>query len=250
MNKIDDIRHAFVSKYKNKEFVPDRTGAKTIELIASTFQCNDEKIFGNINDSWNRREINWYKSRSLNINDIQGEIPTLWVKTANEDGEINSNYGWCVWDGKNGSQYKNVIKAFEQDINTRRAIMIYTRPSMHNDAFASGKNDFICTNAVQYLIRDFQLIGIVQMRSNDAVFGYRGDYAWQKQLHQELLLDLNEALVGYGVKNEIKPGPIYWHVGSLHMYERHFHMIDMWDKWRMHIDPSACSALETLNESR
>ena len=43
-----------------------------------------------------------------------------------------------------------------------------------------GMSDFICTNAVSYMIRDDELISVVQMRSNDVVYGYKNDYAWQK----------------------------------------------------------------------
>ena len=85
---------------------------------------------------------------------------------------------------------------------------------MHDDYCANGMSDFMCTNAVQYLIRDRILNVVVQMRSNDVVFGYRNDYAWQKHVADQLAakLELN------GVK-------IIWNVGSLHVYERHFDLV-------------------------
>jgi thymidylate synthase len=55
------------------------------------------------------------------------------------------------------------------------------------------------------------------MRSNDAVFGYKNDYAWQKHVLQELVNEL-------GWYNQI--GDIYWNVASLHVYERHFKFIN------------------------
>ena len=61
------------------------------------------------------------------------------------------------------------------------------------------------------MIRDDQLVAIVQMRSNDVVFGYRNDYAWQKHVVVKLADEL-------GINNT----KIIWHVGSLHVYERHF----------------------------
>jgi len=89
--------------------------------------------------------------------------------------------------------------------------MIYTRPTMWYDYNFNGMSDFMCTNAVQYMIRDGELIAIVQMRSNDVVFGYRNDYAWQKHVIDKLAAELN--IIGT---------KIIWHVGSLHVYERHF----------------------------
>ena len=96
--------------------------------------------------------------------------------------------------------------------NSRRAVMIYTRPTMWEDYKRDGMSDFMCTNTVQYMIRNEQLVAIVQMRSNDVVFGYRNDYAWQKHVADTLTADL-------GLTKEPK---IIWHVGNLHVYERHF----------------------------
>ena len=52
------------------------------------------------------------------------------------------------------------------------------------------------------------------MRSNDVIFGYRNDYAWQEWV----LIDLASEL-GYGV------GDIHWQVQNLHVYERHFDLV-------------------------
>jgi len=76
-------------------------------------------------------------------------------------------------------------------------------------------SDFMCTNAVQYLIRDDVLNVIVQMRSNDVVFGYRNDFAWQDYVASLL----ETALRCDGRK-------IIWNVGSLHVYERHFSLVE------------------------
>jgi thymidylate synthase len=64
------------------------------------------------------------------------------------------------------------------------------------------------------MIRYGRLNAVVQMRSNDVVFGYRNDYAWQKHVLQKLAKDLG-----------VVEGDIYWNAGSLHVYERHFNMV-------------------------
>jgi thymidylate synthase len=81
-------------------------------------------------------------------------------------------------------------------------------------------SDFICTNNVQYFIRDNKLITSVNMRSNDVVFGFNNDYAWQTHIRNKLHAALD-------VTYEL--GPIYWNVGSLHIYERHFNLIKEWE---------------------
>jgi thymidylate synthase len=78
-----------------------------------------------------------------------------------------------------------------------------------------GMSDFMCTNTVQYLVRDGKLNALVYMRSNDAVFGYKNDFAWQKYVLESLCKDA-----------DIPIGDIYWNVASLHVYERHFNLIE------------------------
>jgi thymidylate synthase len=52
------------------------------------------------------------------------------------------------------------------------------------------------------------------MRSNDVVFGYKNDYAWQQYVLKTLASDLG-----------IEPGAIQWQVQNLHVYERHFNLV-------------------------
>jgi thymidylate synthase len=97
--------------------------------------------------------------------------------------------------------------------------MIYQRPSIWHEFNEDGKNDFICTNAVTYYIRDKKLHCVVQMRSNDVVFGYKNDYAWQRYVLNKLRNDL------YYDGYKLDEGDIYWQVQNLHVYERHFDLI-------------------------
>jgi thymidylate synthase len=151
-------------------------------------------------------------SQSLYVDDIPGITPAIWKQVASTEGKINSNYGWAIYSEDNGYQYLNVFDELTKNPNSRRAVMIYTRPTMWSDYNHNGMSDFMCTNAVQYMIRDGQLVAVVQMRSNDVVFGYRNDYAWQKYVADQLSDDL-------GLNVEPK---IIWNVGNLHVYERHF----------------------------
>jgi thymidylate synthase len=212
MLKVQDIRDHFIGELMDSNFVTDKTGVKTIEMIGATFEADELTIFGEVNDEYVERELEWYKSMSLYVDDIPGKTPAIWQQVASMHGKINSNYGWAIWHSKNYCQYENVRHELMNFPNSRRAVMIYTRPSMWDDYNENGMSDFMCTNAVQYMIRDGQLVAIVQMRSNDVVFGYRNDYAWQKYVANQLTKDL-------GLDVEPK---IIWHVGNLHVYERHF----------------------------
>jgi len=214
MDTVNHIRNYFVDALVNQDFVIDKTGVKTIELIAAQFIADEPYIFGTVDNNYIQRELEWYKSESLNVNDIPGGAPKVWKDVADQYGYINSNYGWCIYSGENGNQYENVLNELRERPNSRRAIMIYTRPHMHYDYKFLGMNDFMCTNTVQYLIRDDKLHALVNMRSNDVVYGYKNDFAWQQYVALQMCDELG-----------IELGDIIWNVGSLHIYERHFHLI-------------------------
>lgn len=219
MNKeISEIQTYFIQELKNENFTIDKTGAKTIELIGASFYADEGAIFGKPNYEYIDRELDWYESQSTNINDIYGsdrEPPEAWQYSANAHGEINSNYGLLVFGEKYYEQFEHVVQELKTNPDSRRASMIYNRPSIWKEYNENGKNDFICTNAVTYYIRDNKLHATVQMRSNDVIFGYRNDWAWQRFMMEEVMheLELDEL------------GDMIWQVQNLHVYERHFHLV-------------------------
>ena len=214
MLTVRDIQKQLYTKLYTKDFVTDKTGVKTVEILNASFIADQPAIFGTVNQEYVERELQWYLSKSLNVNDIPEPVPAIWKAVATPDGRINSNYGWCIYSEENGNQYFNVIKELRNNPDSRRATMIYNRPSMHADYNKDGMSDFMCTNAVQYLVRGGEVHALVYMRSNDAVFGYKNDYAWQ----EHVLKHVSEAI-------SIPKGNIYWNVASLHVYERHFNLI-------------------------
>ncbi len=199
----------------NENFTIDKSGVKTVEILGAAFIADEDSIFGELNLGYIERELAWYKSMSLSVDDIPGGTPAIWKNVADENGYVNSNYGFLIWSETNGRQYERVLKTLQNDPNSRRAVMIYTRPTMHVDFNNKGMSDFVCTNTVTYLIRNGKLYSIVNMRSNDAIFGYKNDYAWQQYVLEKLALELN-----------VKVGTITWQVASLHIYERHFFLVD------------------------
>lgn len=223
------IREEFETLLENKQFVIDKTGVKTIELIGPTFLADEETLFAPVNRDYVEREIAWYESMSLFVKDIPGKAPPLWDNVSSDDGRINSNYGWCMFSSPgnvgehtdwthNCNQGYRVVEALNKHRDSRQAIAIYTRPQMHHDAKKHNMSDFMCTNTVQYLIRGDKLQVVVNMRSNDVVFGYRNDRAWQMHAAEWVRDRIQD-----GKNLEIE---LIWQVGSLHVYERHFHYVE------------------------
>lgn len=225
---VNDIRQHFIKELNDENFVTDKTGSKTIELIGASFIADENAIFGKPNKDYIEQEIEWYNSESTNIYDIDRgvdavgndmEPPQAWKYSANRFGEINSNYGLLIYGEKYFEQYENALDELIKNPDSRRACMVYNRPSIWLEYKENGKNDFICTNAVTYYIRDGYLDCVIQMRSNDVIFGYRNDFAWQKHVRDTMVNDLNHS------KMNVQAGDIYWQVQNLHVYERHFELV-------------------------
>ena len=220
---VYDIRQILAEELHDENFVTDKSGVKTIEIVNAAFIANEDAIFGTPNQDYIDRELKWYRSMSRNVNDIPGGTPEIWKMVADRNGMINSNYGWCIYSEENGYQFSKVVDELVKSPLSRRATMIYTRPSMHVDYNKNGMSDFMCTNVVQYFIRKGQLHASVYMRSNDAIFGYKNDWAWQRYVQKEVLQSIN------GKCNTVYDlGNLYWNVSSLHVYERHFKLVEEW----------------------
>ena len=209
MYKVADIRQQLIDKYQLGWF---RAG--TVELQAVSFEADEPFFFKPPNQDYIRAELEWYASQNLNVDalaNLYGERVKIWDYVCDTDMIINSNYGYLIYSPDNNRQYQKVLWELKRDPMTRRAVMIYTNPGMHEQATENGRNDFVCTNTVQYFLNGLHLDAIVNMRSNDVFFGYSNDYAWQLKVLKDLAQDLG-----------VRAGRITWQVGSLHVYERHY----------------------------
>jgi len=228
LNSVKDIREFFIGELRDEAFTIDKTGQKTIEMLGANFIASEPSIFGTPNQEYIDAEIKWYESESTNINDIygvDGNPPAAWQYSANDNGEINSNYGHLVFGYKYFQQFHRAFDELWDNPDSRRAQMIYNRPSIWVEFDEGGKNDFICTNAQTFYIRDNILHMVSQMRSNDVVYGYKNDYAWAQYLMDKFVSNWNEMAEVTGEHGEIEKGMLIWQVMNLHVYERHFNLV-------------------------
>jgi len=135
------------------------------------------------------------------------------MQLANKDGTVNSNYGYLAniekWHGK--SQFAWCIDKLRDDINSRQALINYNQPRYKYE----GNKDFVCTISQQFITRKGKLDSIVLMRSNDLIYGLTYDIVWFTGL-QILLAEILDIAVGK-----------YNHyAASLHVYQRHFKMLE------------------------
>jgi thymidylate synthase len=210
--RVNDIRQWF-RKLHSAGKVNSRG---MLEIQGVSFIADKDRIFGTPNKEYIEMEIEWYLSQSLNVYDMRNP-PKVWMDVATTYGNINSNYGYLVFSKENGEQFRNVIRTLRKRPDSKQATMVYTRPSIHKDAYIDGMKDFICTNAVNYnqdLYDSSKINCIVQMRSNDAIFGYKNDWAWHKFMLDKVCSELGK-----------QPGDIIWQCASLHIYPRHLDLV-------------------------
>ena len=91
MQRVKDIQEYFSNALRYEKFTTDKTGVKTIELINACFEADENHIIRKPNEDYIKREIEWYESQSLWVQDIPGETPSIWKSVASNLGIINSN---------------------------------------------------------------------------------------------------------------------------------------------------------------
>ena len=219
-NFVEDVREGFVDQLQRMRLVGQKPN-QTIELHDASFIADEPTIFGKVSEEYVAKELKWYLEMDLCIDGLGPNIPQIWQQIASRKRMINSNYGWCIYSEANGNQFDNAVYALVKDPHSRQAMMLYTRPSMHVDAFRDGMRDFMCTTSVQLLLRDNVMMYIVHARSTDAVFGYKNDFAWHNFVFDKAIVDYRQRS-----GQMVEKGHLFYNVGSLHVYSRHFDLVE------------------------
>jgi len=163
----------------------------------------DRKVKRNWSYTYAEAEWQWYLSGNPNIKklgELYGKVPAIWKRMADDEGNVNSNYGW-QWCREN--QLGKVISMLKANPETRQAtISIYDGKEIHQYDY-----DTPCTYAVQFTVLDDKLNMSVVMRSNDLWYGFCND---QYQFSNLQMLVAKET--GY------KIGTYYHFAHNLHLY--------------------------------
>jgi len=157
----------------------------------------------NFNIDYAEAEWQWYLSgdpRISKLGEIYGKVPAIWKRMADENGEVNSNYGY-QW--KRHNQLDNIVKLLKEKPDTRQAaISIYDGKEINNYA-----TDTPCTYAIQFTVLNNKLNMSVYMRSNDLWFGFCIDQYCFSKLQQ-----IVSEMTGFEI------GTYYHHAHNLHLY--------------------------------
>jgi thymidylate synthase len=191
----------------------------TVEIISPQIvledpQCNLVTLAGrDLNIVYPMTEFVWYLTGNRKANEIQ-QYAKIWGQIADSSGEVESNYGDYIFNvSRMGfSQWSWCIDELSKEPASRRAVLNIL--AAHHKK--GNPKDIPCTASLQFLIRDSKLHMIVNMRSQDVIFGWCNDTFCFSMFHQ---LMYNELLLKYP---NLTLGIYIHNAASLHIYERHY----------------------------
>lgn len=157
-------------------------------------------------------ELSWYLDGRNDL-EMMKYYSESFANNSDDGKTLNSAYGYRIFNGEhpliNFNQWNNVKRILKDDNDSRQAIIHLHTP---ND---KKTKDEVCTLSLQFLIRDNKLNMITTMRSNDIFSGFTYD-VFIFTLLQEILA--NEL--------DIELGKYYHNVGSMHVYEDQFYLLE------------------------
>ena len=156
---------------------------------------------------WNKdyaeAEWQWYLSgdRSISkLGELYGTVPMIWQRMADNQGNVNSNYGWQWQRNDQIGEVINILKNYRE---TRQAcISIYDGKEIDKYTY-----DTPCTYAIQFTIVHNRLNMCVTMRSNDLWYGFCNDQYQFSKLQELIAKEINMEI-----------GTYYHFAHNLHIY--------------------------------
>ena len=197
--------------------------------LAVEMDMNEGPVFTNFkvrnfNLSYAKREWLWYLGADKYDSSIE-QYATMWKKLKQQDGSYYSNYGQYLFglnllgDGRypEKSQFDYVIDTLKGDESSRRASMALLK----QEHLFEANTDVVCTYAINFAIEGMHLHMTVMMRSNDVIFGFTNDAFCFGELYEFVYQRLRDETYGW-----LKRGTYTHLANSMHVYERHFEMIE------------------------
>lgn len=182
----------------NEVFESSPRGLKIREIIDCDIKimnpnnCLVTNSYRGLSPIYLSKEFYWYLSGDNSV-ERAIKLSKFWGTIANDDGTVNSNYGYYIFrkgSGKdpNKSVWDETIELFRNDIDTRHGIIQI--PIMP----ARGSKDTPCTSSIHFIVRNNKLYCTVLMRSTDIIKGAPIDWfqfcSWQCMMAKELNVEL------------------------------------------------------------
>jgi thymidylate synthase len=163
-------------------------------------------------------ELVWYFNGRRDVEFIKN-YAKFWSSIQNEDGTVNSSYGYLLFNKKNRfgkTQYQWALESLLKDQDSRQAVLHFNLPEHQYDT----NKDFVCTMYGIFQIRNNRLNFTVTMRSNDVIWGLPTDIAFFAVLQSQMLNHLKSKYP------TLELGSYTHIVNSYHIYEHHFETVE------------------------
>lgn len=213
---INDIQITLFSLLKNKGEKVLVRNFNTLEIYPVSIHLTNirNRCTTILERKWNiifaLGEFCWHLSGSNKLNNIHYYSKNWELISDDREHITESCYGSKIF--KESDDWQNLILELRKDIYSRRAVI-----NLYSSEHSLGKNmsDVSCTLSLQFLYRNDKLDLIVTMRSNDIVWGLPNDIFFFTLLQEYLAKLLN-----------VVPGDYYHQVASLHIYDRHYDILN------------------------
>jgi thymidylate synthase len=156
-------------------------------------------------------EWKWYQSRDRSPKMVEDVAP-IWHRMKNEDGLVNSNYGWQVH--RNGA-WTRVAEGLAHSVRTGEATRKHVITIYDSKEKAEHDFDTPCTISLSFILKGDELIMHSHMRSNDLWFGFCNDIPAFALFQKQMVDDVNALLGNEGI---IEPSYLMHFVDDLHIY--------------------------------
>jgi thymidylate synthase len=159
-------------------------------------------------------EMLWYLTGDPR-NEMILKCASIWPDVRQPDGQWYSNYG-RYWFGHQQGFYW-VVGQLMRDKDSRQAVI----PMLNHLHCFIGNVDVVCTYSISFRIRNDKLYMSVNMRSQDAIWGFTNDTFCFSVLHELVYVYLRDS--DYP---DLQMGTFTHKVDSFHVYEKHFDMLE------------------------
>lgn len=217
--------HELRNVMDNYEYKSAPRGQETRELLHAQFSIKNptsksiitkDEERNKVIASYLEKEFKWYMLCNRKADSAPSKF---WLKIADKDGNINSNYGHLVFEDKSEgggiTPWSWAKESLLKDNDTRQAILRFNKPKH----CVEGNKDFVCTMYANFHIRDNRLHMVTRMRSADLFTGPVYDIPFFIKLQEMMLNELQtEGL-------ELEMGEFTFSADSLHIYERNFEAV-------------------------
>ncbi len=218
---MDAVQRWAMERIMSQGRLSSPRGRETLELLAAGFTLADprRRCITNRERRWSLPlaigEFAWHVSGSDELSFI-GSYAPRW-RDFSEDGRTirGSCYGRRIFGTPDGtrSQWALLKEILREDPMSRRAVLNFQQEPP--EALRSDSLDTACATVLQFLVRDGRVHAIAYMRSNDVVWGLPYDVFLFTMLQEMLACEIGLDIGTYS------------HVaGSLHVYARHFSLIE------------------------